>query len=350
LKVDVRRVLLAARGELAPRLIRSYHAAGLETVIAFASTEASAPYVEEADFDVWIGEGEAAWGDASRVVSAALDAGCDGIHPGMGPLARSLELCSLATASNVGLIGIDAPRGAELLDKDRLHARLRSHKISLAADKAEPLPDDVEVVVVADRHNTVVGLGGFVGHELVEMGPDTASPAAAAAAERVVRALGYVGVGTVVFRNPAKEPDPSTPSFVCFVPNMPRAFALVELVHGIDLIDAQLRVALGDRLGWSPADAAGLDRTGVIAWLSAASDGVVSSISVPSAADGRTELLVGPGVELVPGADRVLAVVCARAKERAAARAALHDVLQRTSVTGLSTNLDRLQRLANASA
>ena len=199
---DVRRVLVCARGALAPRLIRSYRDLGLETVIAFGPAEASASYIEEADFEAWLGEEPSAWSDASRAVSAALDAGCDGIHPGYSALACSLDLCSIAVASYLGVIGIDAPRAGELLDAARVRAKVHSTGTLLAPEAPDSDDPEVAVVVAADRHGTIVTLGGLLGAggPLAELGPSTASSAALDAAHRAVRALQFAGVGSVVLR------------------------------------------------------------------------------------------------------------------------------------------------------
>ena len=48
---DLRRILVACRGELAQRLVALYHSLGIEVVVAFSAAEPDAPYLEDADYE-----------------------------------------------------------------------------------------------------------------------------------------------------------------------------------------------------------------------------------------------------------------------------------------------------------
>ncbi|MEQ1505082.1 MAG: biotin carboxylase N-terminal domain-containing protein [Myxococcota bacterium] len=164
---DLRRVLVACRGPLARRLIRAYRARGIETVAAFADADAEAPYVTEADYDAYLGEGPAdrAWRDTGRLIAAAMDAGCDGIHAGTGPSASALGLHAAAAAANVTVIGPEPNRVADTLDRVRLFARARA--VELPVPPIEVVGPGEEWIEVGARIGvpliSAAGRGGSTG-------------------------------------------------------------------------------------------------------------------------------------------------------------------------------------------
>ena len=85
------RVLIANRGEIARRIIRTAHQLGHETVAVFADPDARAPFVSEATVAVRIGP--AALGEsylsAERILDAARTSGATAVHPGYGFLAEN---------------------------------------------------------------------------------------------------------------------------------------------------------------------------------------------------------------------------------------------------------------------
>ncbi len=134
----IERVLVCARSTLVPRLLAHYAEEGVEAVVGFSEADVEAPWVEEADFAAYLNgrTAEESYLHAEHVVSAAMDAGCDAIHPGASSLAESVELYHLANNANVAVItgdpmviaraadrsfqrGIAESRGARLLPASR---------------------------------------------------------------------------------------------------------------------------------------------------------------------------------------------------------------------------------------
>lgn len=85
------RVLIANRGEIARRIIRTAHRLGHETVAVFADPDANAPFVAEATTAVHIGPAALAdsYLSADRILEAARSAGATAVHPGYGFLAEN---------------------------------------------------------------------------------------------------------------------------------------------------------------------------------------------------------------------------------------------------------------------
>lgn len=100
-------VLVANRGEIARRIIRTLRAQGLRSVAVHSDADADAPHVREADVAMRIGPAPAAdsYLDVDAVVRAAHDAGAQAIHPGYGFLSESVALAEACAASGIVLIG-----------------------------------------------------------------------------------------------------------------------------------------------------------------------------------------------------------------------------------------------------
>ena len=98
----IQRVLIANRGEVARRLIRYFRERDIETVAVFSEPDAEHPWVEEADYACYL-DGVTVpetYLDARKVVSAAMDSGADGVHPGYCFLADRSEFYEITELAN----------------------------------------------------------------------------------------------------------------------------------------------------------------------------------------------------------------------------------------------------------
>lgn len=114
-----RRVLIANRGEIALRIIRTCRELGLTTVLAHSEADANSLPAREADERVCIGPARAAssYLDVRRLVSAATAFRCDALHPGYGFLAESPRLAEACAEAKVVFIGPAAATLRALGDK-----------------------------------------------------------------------------------------------------------------------------------------------------------------------------------------------------------------------------------------
>src|SRR3546814_8225409 len=87
----MRKLLIANRGEIARRIIRTARHMGIETVAVYSEADAGAPHVHEADQAVLIGPAPAAesYLVADKIIDAAARTGADAIHPGYGFLSEN---------------------------------------------------------------------------------------------------------------------------------------------------------------------------------------------------------------------------------------------------------------------
>ena len=106
----INKVLIANRGEIAVRVIKTLKKLHIESVAVFADNDANALHRRMADEAYPLGHGtlKDTYLNVSKIIDAALDAGVDAIHPGYGFLSESPELAEACQANNLIFIGPDA--------------------------------------------------------------------------------------------------------------------------------------------------------------------------------------------------------------------------------------------------
>ena len=139
-----RRVLIANRGEIAVRLIRACHELGMEAVAIYSDSDAAAAHVRLADLAVRVGPPAPteSYLRMDRVLQAALDTGCEAIHPGYGFLAERAAFARMV--EDAGLVFVGPPSGSIDALGDKLHARRTARSVGVEAvpGTLEPAPVD----------------------------------------------------------------------------------------------------------------------------------------------------------------------------------------------------------------
>jgi geranyl-CoA carboxylase alpha subunit len=105
-KKTIRKILIANRGEIACRVMRTARDLGIRTVAVYSEADAGAPHVAMADEAVLIGPGPVGQSYllAEKILDAAAQTGADAIHPGYGFLSENADFS--ATVEKAGLIFI----------------------------------------------------------------------------------------------------------------------------------------------------------------------------------------------------------------------------------------------------
>src|ERR1700760_973454 len=102
-------LLIANRGEIALRIIRTATELGIPTVAVYAEDDAESPHVHAADEAIGLpGSGPDAYLDQSSILAAAKNAGATLIHPGYGFLSENADFARACAAAGYPFVGPDA--------------------------------------------------------------------------------------------------------------------------------------------------------------------------------------------------------------------------------------------------
>ena len=140
----IERLLIANRGEIARRILRTAHGMGISTVTVYADPDAGAPFVSEADEAIALGGSSSAetYLDIEKILEAARRTGADAVHPGYGFLAENADFARAVLGA--GLLWVGPSPEAIAAIGDKLSAKRIMEKAgvpTLAARELEPGSD-----------------------------------------------------------------------------------------------------------------------------------------------------------------------------------------------------------------
>ncbi len=184
------RVLIANRGEIACRVIRTCQRLGVETVAVYSDADADALHVRMADVAIRLGAAPVAdsYLRGDLIVAAALKAGAQAIHPGYGFLSENPDFVDSVTAAGLVFIGPSADAIRKMGLKDAAKALMASAGVPvvpgyLGADQdAHVLATEAEKIGYPVLIKAVAG-GGGKGMRLVEAAGNFAEALESAKAE-----------------------------------------------------------------------------------------------------------------------------------------------------------------------
>jgi len=426
-----RSVLIANRGEIALRVMRTARRLGMRTIAVYSDADHDAPHCRAADIAMPIGasQPQASYLNIAALLEAARKAGAEAVHPGYGFLAESDAFAN--ACADAGLVFIGPPaeailamgnkagakhlmeaagvpcvpgyqgddqsdarmaqeanrigypvmikaaaggggRGMRRVDRaEDFAAALQSARSEaenafasgeLILEKAIVEPRHIEIQVFADTHGNVVHLGErdcSVQRRHQKVIEESPSPAVSpelrarmgAVSVAAARAIGYVGAGTLEF---LLAPDGAF-YFMEMNTRLQVEHAVTEAVVGVDLVEWQLRVALGEPLPLTQdeIDARRAQGGHAIEVRLCAEDpqqnflpqsGTVARWRAPR--EVRTDDALGDGLVVSPYYDSMLAKIVAHGTDRADACRRLAHALDDCLLLGLPTNRAFLRRCA----
>ncbi len=146
------KILIANRGEIAVRIIKTCKKLNIRTVAVFSDIDSRSLHVREADEAVYIGPSpsESSYLVKEEIIAAALDTNCQAIHPGYGFLSENAELAQMTQTAGLTFIG-PSPEVITTLG-DKIASKLVAEKagVPVVPGHAQPILDADEAASIAE--------------------------------------------------------------------------------------------------------------------------------------------------------------------------------------------------------
>ena len=199
--MSFRTLLIANRGEIACRIVRTAHRLGYRTVAVYSDADAGALHTRLADAAVRLGPAPAAQSylDIAALIEAARRSGADAVHPGYGFLSERADFAEACAAAGLVFVGPPAEAIRAMGDKARAKRRMRDAGVPCAPGYLGDAQDDDSLLAEAAQLGLPLLVkatagGGGRGMRLVRDAADL--PEALAGARR--EALAAFGDGTLM--------------------------------------------------------------------------------------------------------------------------------------------------------
>lgn len=424
-------VLVANRGEIARRVVRTARALGIRTIVIHHPVDAALPFVTEADEAICVDRTPpvSSYLDIEAIIEAGHRAGAASVHPGYGFLAENASFGRAVEAAGMVWIGPRPETIEEMGDKIRARHTVARAGVPVGGGSGEALRDAdaareeaaaigypvmmkasaggggigmvaveeearlaaafesvttaaarnfgssavfLERLIASARHIEVQILGLADGR-IVALGErdcsvqrrhqkiaeETPAPRLAPevrarlldAAVRAGQSVDYRGAGTVEFLL-----DAQTGEFVFLEMNtrIQVEHPITEMTCSVDLVEQQLNIAAG---GPSSFRDEYLQPSGHAIELRLCAEdpqrffpspGTIDTWREPSGTGVRVDAGYGPGDEVTPHFDPLLAKLCVHAADRLSAITAARRALADLEITGIVTNAPFLARLLDS--
>jgi acetyl-CoA/propionyl-CoA carboxylase, biotin carboxylase, biotin carboxyl carrier protein len=424
----IEKILVANRGEIAVRVIRSAREMGIATVAVYSDADRNALHVEFADEAYRLGPAPPAQSylNIERLIECARRSNADAVHPGYGFLAENAGFARRVVGEGLTWIGPHADAIEVMGDKLRarramLDARLpfvpgatepladaaaarkaaaryglplalkaaaggggKGFKVAYSLDQIESAfeaagreakayfgddtiyaegylenPKHVELQLLADKQGNVVHVGERdcslqrrhqkLWEETPAQIPGAVRAAMREAGLRAARAIGYDSVGTIEFLVLRDEFF-----FLEMNTRIQVEHTVTEMVHGIDLVREQIRVAAGEPLNLAQSDLVfrGFSIEGRVNAEDPARDfqpvpGTIAAYREPGGPGVRVDSAAYAGWTIPPQYDSLVAKLVVWAPTRNEAIARMRRAIDEYTVEGIPTTLPLLRALCD---
>ncbi|NYE96677.1 acetyl-CoA/propionyl-CoA carboxylase biotin carboxyl carrier protein [Psychromicrobium silvestre] len=146
-------VLVANRGEIACRVIKTLRQLGIRSVAVYSEADAGARHVREADLALCIGPASAAesYLNIEAVLEACRKSGAQAVHPGYGFLSENLAFAQALEAEGITFIGPNVGALNVMGDKIRSKNHVQEHGVPVVPGIAEPGLSDEALIEAAEQ-------------------------------------------------------------------------------------------------------------------------------------------------------------------------------------------------------
>lgn len=416
-----KKILIANRGEIAVRIIRTCRDLGIATVALYSATDRDSLHVRLAEECVPI-TSDLRYGDKNEVLELARQTGADAIHPGYGFLAEEADFAQMCADAGITFIGPSADviahvrskidtlevvthagfstpphseaafgvddwplmqaaaqdlgfplvvkscrggrgRGervvnspdelADKLDHARREAKMIYGDDSMFLEKVIAPSHHIAVQILADHHGSIIHLGEREGsltrhnQKLLEEAPAPCllpeqRERIRQAAVEIVRLLNYEGLGSVEFLVDKN----SNFYFTEIKARITIEHPVTEMLTGIDLVAAQIRIAAGEPLGIAQEDVR-LQGYAMQCRINAEdpwrnylpSPGTLEAFRLPGGMHVRVDTYGYVGCQIPVRYDSLLAKVAVWGETRLQCIQRLRRALEDFKIVGVQTNL-----------
>ncbi|MFD1018328.1 acetyl-CoA carboxylase biotin carboxylase subunit [Thalassobacillus hwangdonensis] len=167
------KILIANRGEIAARVIRTCKRMNIHTVAVYSEADQNAPFVEQADESYLIGKPRVneSYLNIEKIISVAKECGADAIHPGYGLLSENASFARAVREAGITFIGPDAEVMAKMGDKVEARNEMKAAGVPIVPGTDGALADVAEAKEVAKDFGYPVMLkasagGGGIGMQV----------------------------------------------------------------------------------------------------------------------------------------------------------------------------------------
>ncbi len=145
------KILIANRGEIAVRIIRACREMGIETVAIYSEADKEALHTQLADEAICIGKAAAkdSYLDIKRIISAAIIAGANAIHPGFGFLSENSHFSLVCEECNITFIGPTGDMMDKMGNKSQARETMIAHNIPVVPGSEGAVSDTEEGLEIA---------------------------------------------------------------------------------------------------------------------------------------------------------------------------------------------------------
>ena len=148
-----KRILIANRGEIACRIIKTARRMGIETVAVYSEADRDALHVEMADMAIPIGPPPAAQSYlvVANIIAACKQSGAEAVHPGYGFLSERATFAEALAKAGVVFIGPNPKAIAAMGDKIESKKAAARAKVSTVPGHLGVIEDDIQAIAIAEE-------------------------------------------------------------------------------------------------------------------------------------------------------------------------------------------------------
>lgn len=194
------KILIANRGEIARRVIRTCKRLNIHTVAIYSEADAESLHVKDANEAYCVGKPPVAQSylNIDRILEIAKESGVEAVHPGYGLLSENAEFAKRCTEAGLVFIGPSADVIASMGSKLEARKTMKAAGVPIVEGVEHPVKDVAEATNIAERLGYPIMLkasagGGGIGMQLV----DNAEELAKAFEGNQKRAQSFFGDGTM---------------------------------------------------------------------------------------------------------------------------------------------------------